>query len=552
MATTKIRSSNQLYIDNNLDLNNFKIINVGTPLNANDAVNKAYVDAIQTGLDIKESVKAATTSNLTVTATSSTLTNTGTLAPFSIDGVTTFSIGDRVLIKNQSTGSQNGIYTITTLGSASVAWVLTRASDFDNSPMTEVTSGAFCFVEEGTVNSDSGWVLSTNGTIVIGTTTLTFVQFSGAGQIEAGSGLEKVGNRLNVLSTGLGALNVSEDSINLSTITVTPTTTGSDTGFINSITVDSYGRVTGYNKGTIGVLPSLSVNGTSTLNNLNVTGNTTISGTTTIKGATVINNNLTVTGSSTFNSGIVSYGGTINGGLTVTGTTNLQAFNGGVFTSNVLNGTAPLVIASTTLVSNLNADLLDGNHATYFVNTGRTVTAGSGLSGGGNLSSNITLSHADTSNVDNLVIDNTNGSVIQDLSLLFDGFGHVTGVTSSNIDLDTRYLSTTGKAADADKLDGYHATDFTNAFRKYKLIPTSANGNTVVFNYSTINSGNITVQTDSFELFKNGLLLLGDSNDYVEPSINTTAKTITFTVSEAVITDSYIDVFLLNFSYIKN
>ena len=74
----------------------------------------------------------------------------------------------------------------------------------------------------------------------------------------------------------------------------------------------------------------------------------------------------------------------------------------------------------------------------------------------------------------------------------------------------------------------------------------------MVFNYSTINSGNITVQTDSFELFKNGLLLLGDSNDYAEPSINTTAKTITFTVSEAVIADSYIDVFLLNFSYIKN
>jgi hypothetical protein len=151
----------------------------------------AAVDAARSGLDVKASVRAATTANIT-------LSNTQT-----VDGVA-LAVGNRVLVKNQTTGSENGIYVV-----ASGAW--TRAADFDSNG--EVTSGAFTFVEEGTVNADSGWVVSTDGAITVGTTAITFAQFSGAGQITAGNGLTKTGNTLDV---GAGAgITVGADSVGL-------------------------------------------------------------------------------------------------------------------------------------------------------------------------------------------------------------------------------------------------------------------------------------------------------------------------------------------------
>jgi len=168
-----------------VDVSSKRITSVAEPTQATDAATKGYVDAVKTGLDVKESVRAATTANITTT-------NTQT-----VDGVVLVA-GDRVLVKDQSTGSQNGIYVVVDAG----AW--TRAIDFDNTPGTEVTSGAFTFVEEGTVNADSGWVLTTNGAITLGTTALTFAQFSGAGQVVAGAGLTKTGNTLDVqVGTGI-------------------------------------------------------------------------------------------------------------------------------------------------------------------------------------------------------------------------------------------------------------------------------------------------------------------------------------------------------------
>lgn len=162
-----------------VSMNNQRITNVLTPSGDNDAANKAYVDAARTGLDAKESVRAATTGTITLSGTQT------------IDGVSVVA-GNRVLVKNQSTGNQNGIYVV-----AAGAW--SRAADADASD--EVTPGMFVFVEEGATNAASGWVLSTSGTIVLGTTALDFVQFSGAGQILAGNGIDKTGNTLSVVGT---------------------------------------------------------------------------------------------------------------------------------------------------------------------------------------------------------------------------------------------------------------------------------------------------------------------------------------------------------------
>jgi hypothetical protein len=193
-----------------VDVASKRITSVATPTAASDAANKAYVDSIQQGLDIKESVRFASTSALTVTATATTLTNAGAQAALIMDGVTAV-VGDRVLIKDQAAAAQNGIYTVTNVGSVSTNWVLTRAADFDET--AEVDSGAFTFIESGTTNSATGWVLTATGPVTIGTTVLTFTQFSGAGLINAGAGLTKTGNTLDV-AVGNGIAIVS-DSVQL-------------------------------------------------------------------------------------------------------------------------------------------------------------------------------------------------------------------------------------------------------------------------------------------------------------------------------------------------
>lgn len=154
----------------------------GTPTHDDHAATKGYVDAARSGLDVKQSVRAATTGPINL---STDLENGDTL-----DTTVTLATGDRVLVKDQGTASENGIYVVQASGAA------VRATDFDSN--AEVTPGAFTFVEEGSTNADSGWVLTTNGTITLGTTGLTWALFSVAGTILAGDGLSKTGNILNV------------------------------------------------------------------------------------------------------------------------------------------------------------------------------------------------------------------------------------------------------------------------------------------------------------------------------------------------------------------
>lgn len=221
-----------------VSLNSQKITNLATPTLDSDAATKAYVDAARSGLDVKQSVRLASTANVSVT-----YSNTGgtsargqiTAAPNTLDGVS-LAANDRILLKNQSTGAQNGIWVVTTLGSgANGVW--DRATDFDAD--AEVTAGAFVFVTEGTANADSGWVLTTNDPIVIGGasgTALAFAQFSGAGQITAGAGLTKTGNTIDVVTANSGRIVVNADNIDLAT--------AGTAGTYRSVTTDAYGRVT--------------------------------------------------------------------------------------------------------------------------------------------------------------------------------------------------------------------------------------------------------------------------------------------------------------------
>ena len=179
-----------------VDLNNQKITNLTDPTNPQDAANKRYVDAAVVGIDWKASVRVATTAAVTLATA---LENGDTL-----DGVT-LATGDRVLVKNQTDATENGLYVVAASGAP------TRSSDADTA--AEITASFAVFVEEGTVNADSGWTLTNNGTITVGTSELAFTQFTGLGQIIAGDGLTKTANTLNVVP-GDG-LAVTADSVKI-------------------------------------------------------------------------------------------------------------------------------------------------------------------------------------------------------------------------------------------------------------------------------------------------------------------------------------------------
>lgn len=157
----------------------------GTPTDANHAATKAYVDAARSGLDVKASVRAATTGPINL----ANQLEAGDV----IDTTVTLVAGDRVLVKDQSTASENGIYVVASSG------MPTRAADANGTADTgTVSGGTFTFVEEGTTNGDAGYVVSSNGTINVGVDAMLWVQFSGTGQITAGDGMSKDGSILNV------------------------------------------------------------------------------------------------------------------------------------------------------------------------------------------------------------------------------------------------------------------------------------------------------------------------------------------------------------------
>ena len=175
-----------------------------------EAATKGYVDSVAQGLDIKASVKAATTENGTL----ATAFDNGSV----IDGVT-LATGDRILIKNQTDATANGIYVVAASGAP------TRSTDM-NAPAE--FPGAFTFVEQGTTNADTGYVC-TNNAVVVGTTEITFAQFSGAGSYVAGNGLTLTGNSFSINTTVTADLSTAQTLTN-KTLTSPPITTPTVTG----------------------------------------------------------------------------------------------------------------------------------------------------------------------------------------------------------------------------------------------------------------------------------------------------------------------------------
>jgi hypothetical protein len=266
------KAGSTMDLNANLVFNGGTVTGIPSPTGSTDVVNKAYVDAAVSTLNVHAAVEAATTANLTATYSNgtsgvgATLTNSDTQAAFAVDGYTA-PVNARILVKNQTTQTQNGIYTVTTAGSGSVNWVLTRATDADNSVPGELAPGDFVFVTEGSTQASTGWVETTIGTgtgdsIVIGTNNVTYTQFSGAGTYLAGTGLSLTGTTFNVnLGAGIAELPSTEVGIDVHATgglmtTVDNSTSSTNTaaqlaltnvgtaGTYKSVTTDSKGRVT--------------------------------------------------------------------------------------------------------------------------------------------------------------------------------------------------------------------------------------------------------------------------------------------------------------------
>lgn len=191
-----------------------KITGLGTPTADGDAATKAYVDNVAQGIDAKASCAAATTANVTLSGTQT------------IDGYALVA-GQRVLVKDQSTASENGIYVV-----AAGAW--SRSADADT--WAELVA-AFTFIEHGSTNASNGYICTIPATGTLGVTAVTWAQFSGAGQINAGTGMSKTGNTLNVNTASSARIVVGADEIDLASTGVVAST-------YKSVTVDQWGRVT--------------------------------------------------------------------------------------------------------------------------------------------------------------------------------------------------------------------------------------------------------------------------------------------------------------------
>lgn len=291
-----------------LAMNSQKITGLLDPTSAQDAATKNYVDNAVVGIDWKPSVLLASTTNISLTTSST---------PLTLDG-TSVAAGNRILIKDQTDQTTNGIYVVSY---SAPNYSYARSADASDS--TEVTGGLAVFVEGGSTQADTGWVLSApNGSATIGTDNLVFTQFTGLGTVTAGSGLTKTGNTLNVgSSTGI-TVNADSIGVNYSALWIGSSNVQSATGTqaltgISSITgATTLSLSSAADSGTTGY--ALTIAGG---NNTNTIGN---GGAVTITGG-----NATHATSVDTNGGAV----TIAGGTSVAGTAGSVTIRGGNSTS---------------------------------------------------------------------------------------------------------------------------------------------------------------------------------------------------------------------------
>ena len=236
-------------------LNVLSVVASSAGTTSTSLATRGYVDTVAAGLNWHDSAAYATAAALSAcTYANGTLGVGATLTGnangrLTVDG-SAQTTGKSILVKDQATATQNGIYTITEQGSVSTPFVLTRRTDSDNSVAGQVSTGDSVYVVSGTNNGGQGFTLTTigtgtNGAIIFGTDSLTFAQFTGTATFTAGAGLTSTGNVLDVATASSSRIVINADSIDLATVSQTNTSGANTTSFISGLTVDSYGRISG-------------------------------------------------------------------------------------------------------------------------------------------------------------------------------------------------------------------------------------------------------------------------------------------------------------------
>jgi len=482
LIITSTSAGLQFSVTGNINAGNTWITNVPDPYAALDVANKQYVDSVAQGLDIKASVAYATAGNIFGTGytynngssgVGATLTATA-VGNLTIDG-TVVSAGERVLIKNEvgafvnnttQSAAFNGIYTVTTAGSPSVAYVLTRATDFDIG--TEMAS-AFTFVEYGSTQADTGWVCITNNPITVGTTQILWSQFSGAGQYSGGNAISVTGTVIDALYDGntISRNGSNQLYIPANAPLVTPNI-GDATGSSLSVTGSITGNV--ISSTTLSIIGNINA-GNILTSNISLSGN--------VLGNLNVDNQITgnVINAVIVNTGNLSLSGNVTSTLNVTGNVisgNLVAVYdvsalGNVVSNNALNGNTLSLSGNVTSALNVTGNVAAGNLvAVYDVSAFGNVVSNNALNGNTlSLSGNVTSTLNVTGNVisGNLfttVNVSAAGNVIGGNILTggdISSFGNITGnlvnavtvsasgnITGGNVLVGTGIISTSGNA----------------------------------------------------------------------------------------------------------
>ena len=364
-----------------VDVSSKRITSVATPTSDSDAANKAYVDSVAQGLNIKASVYAATyaalpayTYNNGTAGVGATIT-ANAFGALVVDGQTISTVGTRVLVKNETAGNApyNGIYTLTTAGGGAAYFVLTRSLDMN---VAAEFDGAFTFVSTGSQNADTGWV-QTGEIVTVGTTAVVWTQFSGAGQYTANTsaGLQLIGSVFSAKVDGAANPTTAFDGSGNIYVPAGAAFTTPNIGAATGTSVDLTGNVLAGNVNSNAMITTANLEVSANILTNNLTANVNITATGNLSG-----NNANITN-------LLEVGGNANIGLTLNG--NIGNFSGNINALNANLGTGLLLAGNANITTTLNGNIANfsGNLTSLNANLGNLATANFA-----NISSNLLVS----------------------------------------------------------------------------------------------------------------------------------------------------------------
>ena len=515
-----------------IDAGNARITSLATPTGSFDAATKEYVDSVAQGLNIKASVFVATAAALPAYTYNNGTAGVGATITASangalvVDGETITTLGTRVLVKNETAGNApyNGIYTLTTAGGVSTAFVLTRSLDMN---IAAEFDGAFTFISTGATQADTGFV-QTAPVTVVGTSPVVWTQFSGGGQYQAANGIALNGTLFTANVDGITTEISSGNIVVKANAQFTTPNIGAATG----TSIDLTGNVLANNIASNGLVSgnTLTITTSANVGSLTATGN--ISG-----------NNLSITNDFGANGGNIT-GNLVVGNLSVSGNSSVT----GNFTAN--NITANNALSSNT--ANITSNLVAGNVTSNALTAGRITVADTNgrltdsanllfdsfwnrlTTGEGNFTANLIAANLTSNNLSNgrIVFSNTGGQLVDASTFTFDVATNILAVGNANIgafanvtgNLTAGNITTTGTAnigtlsmvgtSNLGPIGNVTITGGSNG----QVITTNGTGGLsfVSISISTISNGNSNVS-------------IPNANGNIEFSIAGNANVVTFT-----------------------